>query len=943
MKSQEEPLPKQYNPHLTENKWYDFSLKNGFFHADPLSDKPPFCIMLPPPNVTGVLHMGHALINTLQDIMARYKRMMGFEVLWMPGVDHAGIATQTVVEKHLIATTGKKRKDFSREEFVKHIWKWKEQHEEEILNQLKKIGSSCDWMRHCFTMDETSTEAVNFVFDKMVKENLIYQGKYLVNWDVITQTALADDEVEHEERDSFLWHFSYPIDGTDDHLVIATTRPETLLGDTAVAVHPEDERYQNLKGKTVTIPIVNRQVPIIFDNFVDPSFGTGVVKITPAHDPNDYEVGLRLSLPMINIMNPDGTLNEEGLEYEGLSMSKARELIADRMDKMGCLVKKEQYSHRVGVSYRSKAVIEPYLSTQWFINMAPFKEKLIRAVKEERVKIIPKNFEATYFHWIDNLRDWCISRQLWWGHRIPIWRHKEQKEKFYSSPDGKVPKEIKDTVDEYEQETDVLDTWFSSALWPFSTLGFPHKTAELKRFYPNSSLMTGHDILFFWVARMIMMGEYVMGEVPFKEVNLQGLIFGKSYFKENSDGGITYVTKKERANIEKSNSVPKGVFSKWEKMSKSKGNVMDPLEIIDAYGADAMRMAITASATASMHIDLDKRRFEEFKNFANKMWNASRFILMNLTLDAEDLQSPLDHSLFTLDDKWMLSRCSVVCEELKVLIEGYKFDQVAKLGYTFFWDELCAYYLEFAKPILFQKQGSKKQFRQKQILLLFFLIQSITALHPLAPFITDEIFFRLKSVLPIPSNHEIIQDPHIARIVTALKQVACQKVTYPGKVTDSDIDKDAEGEFAFLIRIITQLRNIRGEMGLPPSAPSELYISGGEKNIQFIKNHQELIGALIRLEKIYFDLYPSSSEFVCEAKVDDITLVLPMPKAFREKEKQRLVKEQDKLEALIFSLKTKLSNKNFTGKAPKELVEKTKLNLKEAEQNLDHVKDKLSN
>ena len=939
MSHPENDLPKQYNPDLTESKWYEHSLKQGFFHADSQSGKPPFTMMLPPPNVTGVLHMGHALINTLQDITARYKRMKGFEVLWMPGVDHAGISTQTVVEKHLIATKGKRRSDFSREEFVKHIWAWKEQHEKEILNQLKKLGSSCDWMRHRFTMDEGSNEAVNFVFHKMVQDKLIYQGKYLVNWDVVTQTALADDEVEHEEHDSFLWHFSYPVAGSDEEVIIATTRPETMLGDVAIAVHPDDKRYQALKGKKIIVPIVNREVPLVFDDFVDPKFGTGAVKITPAHDPNDYELGVKLNLPMINIMTPDGHLNENGLEYEGLTMQKARALIADRMDKMGRLVKKEQYSHKVGVSYRSKAVIEPYLSTQWFINMAPFKEKLISAVKEGRVKIVPKNFESTYFHWIENLRDWCISRQLWWGHRIPIWHHKEETGKFYSSPDGKMPKEVAQNPDDYEQDSDVLDTWFSSALWPFSTLGFPHKTPDLKHFYPGSLLMTGHDILFFWVARMIMMGEYVMNEVPFKEVNLQGLIFGKSYFREEKEGGISYVSKEEMKEIESTGKLPKGVLSKWEKMSKSKGNVIDPLEIIDSYGADAMRMAITASAHVSPHIDLDRRRFEEFKNFANKMWNATRFILMNLELKQGDLEQGLDPKLFSLDDQWMLSRTNAMAKKMQEAIEGYRFDQAAKTGYTFFWDELCAYYLELAKPILFKKAGSEAQHRQKQILLVFFLVQAITALHPLAPFITDEIFSKLKAVLSLPKSSD---DPYIQRIIEVLSAPACMSAAYPESVNEKILSSSVEDEFNTLTKIITQIRVIRGEMQLPPSLATDLYVNGGSSDIAFIKEHQLIITSLIATNSIHFEQKPDSSSFICEASLEDLHLAIPMPKSFEEKEKKRLAKDQEKLIKLIDSLKAKLANKNFADKAPSELVEKTRDTLVKSKEELMRIKRKLS-
>ncbi len=638
----DEELPKAYNPNVVEEKWYYFWEWKGLFHADPLSDKEPYCIVMPPPNVTGVLHMGHALVSTLQDVLIRWKRMAGYEVLWVPGLDHAGISTQTVVEKDLIAKHGKRRADYGREEFLEYVWKWKEKSEKRIIDQLKKVGCSCDWMRKRFTMDKDANFAVRTLFKKMFDEGLIYRGDYLVNWDPVTETALADDEVEYEERNTKLWHFNYPFEKGEGHLTIATTRPETMLGDVAVAVSPKDPRYKALVGKNVILPIVGRKLPIVADTYVDPKFGTGVVKITPAHDPNDWELGKRHNLPLINILNADGTLNENGLEYEGLSMEEARLRIVRRMGELGHLEKIQPYTHRIGVSYRSKAIIEPYLSKQWFIKMEPFKQKLIDAVKKNKVKIIPKNWENTYFYWIENLRDWCISRQLWWGHRIPIWYHESGKVICFEG-EGKPPEVIKDPKG-WTQDPDVLDTWFSSSLWPFSSLGWPHKTNELKKFYPNSVLVTGHDILFFWVARMIMMGEYVTGDVPFPETSLQGLIFGKSYWKENKGGGITYVIHEEDG---------PDVQSKWEKMSKSKGNVIDPIEIINTYGADAMRMALSASATHSPQIDLDHRQFEEFKNFTNKVWNGSRFVLMNLTLSSAELMKGLGE--LTLDDKWILS------------------------------------------------------------------------------------------------------------------------------------------------------------------------------------------------------------------------------------------------------------------------------------------------
>ncbi|MDE3047713.1 MAG: valine--tRNA ligase, partial [Verrucomicrobiota bacterium] len=542
-------LPKAFDPKLIEKKWASFWERGGYFRANPHSDKKPYSIVIPPPNVTGVLHMGHALVDTLQDILIRWKRMLGFEVLWVPGTDHAGIATQTVVERKLYKKTGKRRKDFDREEFLSYVWDWKEECEEQIIGQIKKLGCSCDWSRLRFTMDEGCNRAVRTVFKKMFDEGLIYRGDYLVNWDPVTQTALSDDEVEHEEQDSFLWHIRYPIVG-GGHVVVATTRPETMLGDTAVAVHPKDERYARFIGKTIELPLTGRTIPIIGDAFVDPSFGSGVVKITPAHDFNDFEVARRNDLPMINIMTPDGKVLISG--YAGMTMEEARKAVLRDLGEQ--VLKKEPHKLRVGVSYRSKAIIQPYLSKQWFIHMGPFKAKLISAVKQGRVRLIPPHWEQTYFHWIENLRDWCISRQLWWGHRIPIW-HKGEEMICYDgegSPPG---------IDaSWTQDPDVLDTWFSSALWPFSTMGFPEKTDELKKFYPTSVLVTGHDILFFWVARMIMMGEYVMHEVPFHETFLHGLIYGKSYWRESAHG-IAYVGPEEKRKYDLGEPCPKDVES----------------------------------------------------------------------------------------------------------------------------------------------------------------------------------------------------------------------------------------------------------------------------------------------------------------------------------------------------------------------------------------------
>ena len=749
-------LNSSYNPKNVEEKWYTFWETNGLFRSDVKSNKKPFCIVIPPPNVTGELHMGHALVNTLQDIMIRFKRMQGFDALWIPGTDHAGIATQSVVEKHLIAKYKKRRKDFSREEFLKHVWEWKEEKEKNILNQLRKLGFSLDWDHLRFTMDENYSKAVFKVFKKMFDDKLIYKGDYLVNWDPITETALSDDEVEYEEIDSHLWYFKYFLEDNSGYITVATTRPETMLGDVAVAISKNDKRYFKYLNKNVILPIVNRKIPIIEDSFVDQSFGSGAVKITPGHDFNDYEVALRHNLPMINIMNSNGTINENGKLFQNISMQKARTLVVDKMKELNLLEKVEPYKLKVGHSYRSKAKIEPYLSKQWFVKTTPFKKNLIETVKTKKVKIIPDSFEKVYFHWIDNLRDWCISRQLWWGHRIPVWYNKKDTSIMICSDSDKAPEEIQNDLENWERDPDVLDTWFSSSLWPFSTLGWPENSLELKKYYPTSLLITGYDILFFWVARMILMGEYVLKDVPFHETFLHGLIYGKSYYKINNDGSATYVSKEEKKELDKSEILPKGIKSKWEKMSKSKGNIIDPIEIINDFGTDALRIALTSSVTNSRQIDLDIRKFEEFKNFSNKIWNAAKFVLQNLEenkdkklnkLTKEDIYIKLDFKNLNLEDAWILNRLNQTIKDQISYFENKNFDKAALNPYDFFWNDFCAYYLEISKPFLYGNISAEKRVI-KQKILLFILFASIRLMHPIAPFITEEIFSLIKNLFP---------------------------------------------------------------------------------------------------------------------------------------------------------------------------------------------------
>ena len=934
-------LDSSYNPKETEEKWYQFWEKRNFFKADANSRKEPFCIVIPPPNVTGVLHMGHALVNTLQDILIRWKRMSGYEALWVPGTDHAGIATQTVVERRLIKTTSKKRVDFSRKEFLDHVWAWKEQSEKDIIRQLRSLGSSCDWSRLHFTMDKTCSRAVRHVFKKMFDDGLIYRGDYLVHWDPVTQTALADDEVEYEEKDSFLWFLRYPVDD-GSFIVVATTRPETMLGDTAVAFGISDSRYQHLLGKYVKHPITGRSIPFIADHAIDPEFGTGLVKITPAHDQNDYQMGIKHNLPMINIMTPDGRINENGGEFAGLSMLEARTQVVEKLKSLGLIEKTVPHRHRVGVSYRSKAVIEPYLSKQWFVKMSAFKEKLLSLVKDEKVKLIPKQFESVYFHWIDNLRDWCISRQLWWGHRIPIWYSKKDPSKMICSEDEKDPKEVLENPQDWVQEEDVLDTWFSSGLWPFSVLGYPEKTKDFEKFYPNSVLVTGHDILFFWVARMILMGEYATGKPPFPEVFLHGLIYGKSYWQYNQDGSIYYISGKERESYDMGAKIPDQIHWKWEKMSKSKGNIIDPLEMIDKYGTDALRMGLCASAGKSQQIDLDLRRFEEFKNFANKIWNGSRFTLMNIeSLDAEEFAKGLSLANLELEDRWILKKLS---DNIKLVIshlENYDFDQAALAGYDFFWKEFCSYYLEIAKPTLFGKQGELVHKTNKQKVMVVVLCSALRLLHPIAPFLTEELFSHLKNHFGNIHLKKNV-DPFTEETIQALLSEACIVAPYP-RSFDLKEDTDIETQFSFMQDIVYGIRNIRAEMQLPLGTATNLYIHADPQDTgrKLLETNLSFLKALVKLKDISFSPAPDE-KCVSTYMVQNLKLIIPLPEEMKQKEILRLEKEKEKLIEKQNVLSSKLANGDFVSRAPAALVEKHKIDLSQTEKELVEISKKLN-
>jgi len=938
-----EELPKTYDAKTNDEKWLKFWLERDFFKADPNSKKPAYCIVIPPPNVTGALHMGHALVDTLQDILIRWKRMSGFETLWVPGTDHAGISTQTVVERQLIKETGKRRVDFSREEFLAHTWAWKETYEERILGQLKKLGCSCDWSRLRFTMDKGNNAAVRKVFAMMVRDGLIYRGDYLVNWDPVTQTALADDEVEYEEHNSFIWTIRYPLSSGKGAITIATTRPETMLGDTAVAVHPSDERYTSLIGQTVVLPLTGRTIRIIGDASVDPEFGTGAVKITPAHDPNDYEMGLNHTLPFINIMTPDGRLNEKGLEWQGLLMEEAREKIVERLEKEGFLVKKDPHVKRVGVSYRSKAVIEPYMSKQWFVRMEGFKKRLQEVVKTKEVSLIPDSWENVYFHWINNLRDWCISRQLWWGHQIPIWYKKNDPMTMICYEGEGVPPEVEKEPDAWFQDPDVLDTWFSSALWPFATLGWPEKTPELEKFYPNSVLVTGHDILFFWVARMLVMGEYALKRPPFPEVFLHGLIFAKSYWRKGKDGAAVYLPHDERKEYELGKTPPADVSSRWEKMSKSKGNIIDPLEIIDDYGTDAMRMALAASATQAREIDLDRRRFEEFRNFTNKIWNGARFVFMNLSdLSSEDFSEGFKKEDLKLEDRWILSKLNHIVQQVNGSLEKYQFDQSALLAYDFFWKEFCAYYVEIVKPTLFGKVGTSSDRKNKQKLLAIVLLQSIRLLHPMAPFITEELFSLLKSKL----GKAIINpgvDPYTKEAIVALHAEGAVVSPYPKVVDQNDIDETIEETFETVEEALYEIRRIRGEMQLPPGAAIHLYFvgKGTDPKVEILKHNVSIIQAMTATTKVDFVQDEPSLPLASTGVLHDIKILIPLPEEFVSKEKQRLEKEKEKILKQIERVRIQLANKDFVERAPEELIETQKALLEKHETEAKALSKKL--
>jgi valyl-tRNA synthetase len=852
-------LPKAYEFSAVEKKWYEYWEKHKKFHATMDDGKPSFSIVIPPPNVTGVLHVGHALNNTLQDVLVRYKRMQGYNVLWLPGTDHAGIATQNVVERQL-AAENISRHDIGRKKFIERVWQWKEESGGQIINQLKRLGCSCDWDRERFTMDEGLSRAVREVFARLYHEGLIYKGDYIINWCPRCHTALADLEVEHEPTDGKLYNIRYPFTTGDGYLVVATTRPETMLGDTAVAVHPSDERYNNLPEKAVVLPLVNRTIPIVFDAHVEREFGTGALKVTPAHDLNDFEISRRHDLPALKIMDESGTMNEAAGDYAGLDRFACRKKVVEDLEKLELLEKVEDYQHGVGHCYRCQTVVEPTLSKQWFVSVKPLAEKAIAAVKEGQTKIHPKTWENTYFDWMYNIRDWCISRQIWWGHQIPAWTCEDCGELIVSNID---PEECtKCAGSKLVQETDVLDTWFSSALWPFSTLGWPDNTKELSVFYPTSVLITSFDILFFWVARMMMMGLHFMEEIPFKDVYLHALV-------RDAEG---------------------------QKMSKSKGNVMDPLLVMDKYGTDALRFTMIAFAAQGRDVRLSEDRIEGYRHFINKIWNAARFALLHIRDSHPTPIEEIDPETLSLPHQWILSRTNHTIGEVHKALNDYRFNDAAHSLYQFVWHEFCDWYLEWLKDILFGDDELAKTTGQG---ILFALLEIILKLlHPITPFVTEEIW----SVLP-GNRSSIMTEP------------------FPEQV-DSWNNPEADASAELLMGVVTGFRNIRSETGIHPSARIDGFIICPVKHkAEVLKNNSKAVRERARVGELHILQEGKQPQGAASYIFNEIEIFVPLAGLVDvDQELAKLEKEMDKVSLQLKKVEGKLGNSKFLDNAPEEVV-----------------------
>jgi valyl-tRNA synthetase len=853
-------LDKGYEAKAVEERWYSYWEKEGLFSAADTSERPPFSIVIPPPNVTGVLHMGHALNNTMQDILCRYHRLKGGNVLWMPGTDHAGIATQNVVEREL-AAQGRDRHGLGRDKFIEEVWKWRQEYGSAIINQLKRLGASCDWDRERFTMDDGLSKAVRTVFVTLYEQGLIYRGMYITNWCPRCRTALSDLEVEHEELDGHLYHIRYPLADGSGSVTVATTRPETMLGDTAVAVHPDDGRYANLSCDEVRLPLMGRNIPIIRDSYVDTTFGTGALKVTPAHDPNDFEIAQRHNLPGIKVIGDDGTMTDKAGDYEGLDRFECRKAVTADLKDQALLLQMEDHKHGVGHCYRCKSVVEPNLSRQWFVDAKTLAKPAIEAVESGKTRIIPETWTKTYYDWMYNIKDWCISRQIWWGHQIPAWTCKSCNELMVAM---QAPTHCTSCGhDELIQESDVLDTWFSSALWPFSTMGWPEKTDLLKTFYPTSALVTGFDILFFWVARMMMVGIHFMGDVPFKDVYVHALV-------RDEEG---------------------------KKMSKSKGNVIDPLNVIDQYGTDAFRFTLAAFAAQGRDIKMSERRVEGYRHFINKLWNAARFALMHLDRGYDRI----DDQNISLAGRWIIARLKEVTQQVSEALDEYRFNEAAGAAYQFVWHEFCDWYLEAIKPALYDETPDADQAATKQVLWTV-LRDILVLLHPFVPFVTEEIWDKLPGT-----------------------EGSIMKASYPAPgsyISDPQFLDQGKTEMSLVMELITAIRNIRGEMNIAPSAKlNAAVVSSQSKVRQAVETHQGLISHLARLNTLNIRDQGGSSATAATAIVTDATILVELAGVVDfAKETRRLEKEIGKLAKELSGIDKKLSNQGFLSKAPKQVV-----------------------
>ena len=873
-------LDKTYNPSEIEGRIYDKWMEKKYFHAEVNRDKKPFTIVMPPPNITGQLHMGHALDNTMQDILIRYKRMQGYEALWQPGTDHAAIATEVKVIQNL-KTKGIEKKDLTRDQFLKYAWEWKDEYGGRIVRQLKKLGSSADWDRERFTMDEGCSEAVKEVFIRLYEKGYIYKGSRIINWCPVCKTSISDAEVEHVEQEGHFWHIKYPIVGEEGRFVeIATTRPETMLGDTAVAVNPDDERYKDIVGKMLLLPIVNKEIPVIADPYVDKEFGTGCVKITPAHDPNDFEVGKRHNLPEINVMNDDGTINANGGKYEGMDRYEARKAIVAELESMGLLVKVVPHVHAVGIHDRCKTTVEPLVKQQWFVKMDEMAKPAIAALKEGRLKFVPENYGKTYLHWLEGIRDWCISRQLWWGHRIPAYYCDECGEMVVSKDAPTCCPKCGCT--HMTQDPDTLDTWFSSALWPFSTLGWPKKTPEYEYFYPTDVLVTGYDIIFFWVIRMVFSGIEQTGKEPFHTVLIHGLV-------RDSQG---------------------------RKMSKSLGNGIDPLEVIDKYGADALRMTLMTGNAPGNDMRFYYERVEASRNFANKIWNASRFIMMNMEKASTDNVSLED---LTMADKWILTKCNSLIEEVTENLDRYEMGIALQKVYDFVWEEFCDWYIEMVKPRLWD-DGNKSQAAAIWTLKTV-LIESLKLLHPFIPFVTEEIFCNL-------------QDEEESIMVSA----------WPVSKKEWNFAEEEEA-VEMMKEAVRAIRTVRTSMNVPPSKKATVYVVSEDAKVREIFEHNKIFFATLGYANEV--LIQSDKAGIAEDAVSAVTARATMYMPFAElvdvaKEIERLEKEEKKLEGELKRSNSMLSNERFISKAPAEKIAEEKAKLEKYEATMKQVQERLA-